>query len=168
MRYSLLPLALVVSAGAVVAQPLEHQPVSCLVAGQYPRLSACIDDPDGVTAARVFFRAAGTSTWYHVDLQREQACFAGALPRAKRELVGRHVDYYVEADHRRLGAPRTAESHPLVVRSAGDCKGPLVAAFAASGPAAVLPALPSGFAAGGLGAGTVAAVVGGGVAAGGV
>lgn len=158
----------VCAAGPALAQTgISHQPVACVIAGKYPRMQACIDEPEGVVGARVFFRAEGTTTWYHVVMQREAACFAAALPRPKKDMVGRHVEYYVDADHRRLGSPRTPEHAALVVRTNGECAQPLVAAVSAAGPSAVFPALPSGFAAGGLGAGAVTAVVAGGAAAGG-
>lgn len=143
---------------------IEHQPVSCLVAGRFPRLSACVPEPDGVANARVYFRAEGTGTWYHVIMSREAGCFSAALPKPKRDLLGRHVEYYVEADHRRLGSPRTAEYRAVVVPDEGACTG-FVAKLAKAAPKAVFPALPAGFAAGGAASVGTAAIVGAGAAA---
>jgi PKD repeat protein len=145
---------------------IEHQPVSCLVAGRFPRLSACVSDPEAVGNARVYFRAEGTETWYHVIMGRDAACFSAALPKPKRDLLGRHVEYYVEADHRRLGSPRTPEYQALVVETEGSCQG-FVAKLAKASPSAVFPALPAGFAAGGASVGTVAIVGAGAAVAGG-
>src|SRR5262249_13181628 len=55
-----------------------------------------------------------------------------------------------------------SEYAPLVVEHEGDCKNQPPAAFATSGPTAVFPAVPAGFAAA---AGVPAAVIAGGVAA---
>ena len=144
------------------ASGIEHQPVSCLVAGKFPRMSACVPEPEGVANARVYFRAEGTGTWYHVIMSRDAACFSASLPKPKRDLLGRHVEYYVEADHRRLGSPRTPEYQALVVPAEGSCQG-FVAKLAKAAPSAVFPALPAGFAAGGASVGT-AAIVGAGAA----
>ncbi|MET0551975.1 MAG: PKD domain-containing protein [Vicinamibacteria bacterium] len=168
---SLLALTTVLGAPAVPmamaqAMGIEHQPVSCLVAGKFPRMAACVPEPDGVGKARVYFRAEGTSAWYHVIMGRDAACFAAALPKPRRELLGRHVEYYVEADHRRLGSPRTPEYRALVVPTEGACTG-FVAKLAKAAPSAVFPALPAGFAAGGASLGTAAIVGAGAAAAGG-
>lgn len=145
---------------------IEHEPVACLVAGKFPRLSACVPEPDGVGNARAYFRAEGTETWYHVVMSREAACFAAALPKPKRDLLGKRVEYYLEADHRRLGSPRTPEYRPVVVADEKSCTG-FVARLAKAAPKAVFPALPAGFAASGAGIGTAAIVGAGAAAAGG-
>src|SRR5688572_4821157 len=102
-----LVLAFAVPASAA-GPALEHQPASCLVVGQYPRLTACVLAPDEVARARVFFRPEGSPAWYHVLMERDAACFAGVLPKPKRQLVGRTVEYYVEAADRRFDTSRTA------------------------------------------------------------
>lgn len=162
--------ALLVAAGVLAAPVLglaqdgvQHDPVACVIAGQFPRIAACVTEPAAVRTARVYFRAEGTDPWYHVVMAREAACFAASLPKPKRDLVGRHVEYYLEADHQRLGAPRTAEHSALVVRDERSCTG-FVAKLAKAAPSAVFPALPAGFATGGASVGT-AAIVGAGVAA---
>ena len=91
----------------------------------------------------MYFRAEGTGTWYHVIMSRDAACFSASLPKPKRDLLGRHVEYYVEADHRRLGSPRTPEYQALVVPAEGSCQG-FVAKLAKAAPSAVFPALPAG------------------------
>ncbi len=171
MRGALAPLlllAVAVPAGAA-GPALDHQAVSCLVAGQYPRLTACVLAPDEVARARVFFRPEGSPAWYHVIMERDAAaaCFSGVLPKPKRQLVGRHVEYYVEAADRGFDTSRTAQHAARVVRRSWECRDPLVAAIAAGGPSAVFPSLPPGFAAGGIGTTTLLSVVGAGAAAGG-
>src|SRR5689334_8456645 len=84
-------------AGGLAQTGIEHQPVSYAIAGRYPRMSACVPEPEAVANARVYFRAEGTATWYHVIMSRDAACFSAALPKPRRDLLGRHVEYYVEA-----------------------------------------------------------------------
>jgi PKD repeat protein len=165
---SLLAISLLIGAPSLATAQtgIEHDPVACVIAGRFPRMSACLPEPDEVRNARVYFRAEGTATWYHVIMSRDAACFSAALPKPKRDLLGRSVEYYVEADHRRLGSPRTPEYQALVVQEEGSCKG-FVAKLASAAPKAVFPALPAGFAAGGASVGTAAIVGAGAAAAGG-
>jgi hypothetical protein len=164
MRAALaLPSLLALAVPARAAGPaLDHQPVSCLVAEKYPRLTACVLAPDDVARARVFFRPEGSTAWYHVLMEREAAaaCFSGVLPKPKRQLVGRHVEYYVEAADRGFDTSRTAQHAARVVRRSWECRDPLVAAIATGGPTAVFPGMPPGFAAGGIGTTTLLAIVG--------
>jgi hypothetical protein len=181
MRALPLSLALLAACASAVraeAPAIEHREVKCIVAGKFPRMDACFLPAD-VVQSRVYFRAEGTATWYYVDMKRmagqkgfadvnpAPGCVSGVLPRPSKKLVGKHVDYYVEASDKELTPGRTTEYAPLVVNKASECdKDVPVAPLAPTGPAAVFPSLPVGFVGGG-GLGT-AAVVGGIVGAGAV
>ena len=108
-----LPLALaLVGAGATAlraeAPAIDHREVKCIVAGKFPRMDACFL-PAEVVQARVYFRSEGTATWYYVDMKRvagqkgyadvnpAPGYVSGVLPRPSKKLVGKRVDYYVEA-----------------------------------------------------------------------
>jgi hypothetical protein len=121
-----------------------------MVAERYPLLPACFRPNDQVARGRVYFKAEGQTSWYFVEMKSSMPCWTGVLPKPSRALIQRHVNYYIETITRRLGSARTPEYAALVVRSAEECKLPKVAALAPSGPALVLPSLPSGFAVGGL------------------
>ncbi len=94
-------------------------------------------------------------------------CHAGVLPRPKKELVGRRIQYYVDAFDRSFAESRTPEKEALVVSSASECQAKAPVAPIVNGASvAVFPSLPAGFAgaAAGLGAGATAAIAVGGAA----
>jgi hypothetical protein len=179
MRNAALMLGLVgfLSPSVVRAEgvAIDHRPVGCIVAGKYPRLSACLAPRSSVARARVYFRVADAPPdWYYVEMAAESPCHEGILPRPKKELVGRRIQYYMDAFDRSFTESRTPEREALVVANESDCHSKLpVAPLLNSATVAVFPGLPAGFAGGaaGLGAGATAAlavggaaVVGGGVA----
>ncbi len=146
---------------------IEHDPVDCVVAGQYPLFPACIHPAGESARGRVYFQTDGDPAWYYVVMKAQGPCWAGVLPKPSRALVDRHINYYLEATGRSLATSRTAEHAALVVKSKEDCQKPVVAALASTGPAAVLPLLPAGFSVGavpavlvvaGAGAATLGAV----------
>jgi hypothetical protein len=166
-----VPCLLVVGTGNVSAEApsIEHAPVKCIVAGRYPRLLATVT-PAPVARARAYFRAEGVPSWYYVEMAPDASAdtsFAGVLPKPTRKLVGRRIEYYVEAASRSFESARTNDFDPLVVTRAEECHEQLVAAFAPGPPLAVFPSLPGGFAvAGGVPTAAIAAVGGGAAAAG--
>jgi hypothetical protein len=99
-------------------------------------------------------------------MKSDQPCHAGILPRPGKKLVGKKIEYYVEAQDRRFNAGRTAEYSPIVVRSAEECKKDAPAApFLNSATVAVFPSLPAGFVAGsGIATGAIIGVAAAGAA----
>ncbi len=176
LRWPLLALALGVGILPTAAQGIprdvsgatldvEHEPVACIAAGHFPQLTACFRPSGELARGRVYFQAEGaTSGWHYVEMQSASPCWGGTLPKPSKALVGRHILYYLEGTSRSLGSARTAEQRALVVASPEECRGRL-AAMVPSGPSAVLPNLPQGFAVAGrslpLLVGAGAAVVGG-------
>lgn len=157
--------------GASSRLGVEHTKIDCFVAGRFPRVDACFSPPTEVARARLYFRPGAAGPWYYVDMTSASACHAGVLPRPQRSLVGRKVEYYIEATGRRLATVRTPEHSAAVVAAAAECQADMVAATTtAAGTIAVFPNLPAGFAIGGGGLGTVPllAIIGGGAAAAGV
>lgn len=160
------------------APSIEHDAVGCIVADRHPRIEARLAPAEGVSRVRVYFRAAGTTAWYFVEMKSDAGLFQAALPKPKK--ATKAIDYYVEALSRSFGETRTPEYQPVVVAEAGGCDRRVAAALlsapVALGAAAGSPAVPAGFAsagiasAGGVSAGLVVAavVVGGGAIAGGV
>ena len=168
-RIVTLALALAPAGAAAQGPAIEHQAVKCLVVGQYGRLPACLAPAESVAQARAYFRPEGVPTWHFVKLKRVEACFEGVLPKPTKVLVGRNVEYYLEGADRAFAVGRTAQYAARVVNRAEECKDEPVAAFSPTGPDAVFPSMPPGFArlGGGVGTWTVLAVVGAGVAGGG-
>jgi hypothetical protein len=159
------------------AQPvaIQHQDVACLVAGKFPILDACFRPGPGLARARVYFRPEGVTNWYYVEASSpapikvgdpgDLVCRRATLPKPKKSLLKKKVDYYLEATGRGLESSQTETFSPLVVAAEGDCKLKLVAPWVPTAVVQVFPSLPATFAvSGGLGGAAVAAVVGAGVA----
>ncbi len=165
-----LPASLVLLAAVVPVLPAEaqveidHKAVGCIVAGKFPKMNACFTPAASLAQARVYFRPEGTPSWYYVDMKSDTPCWAGVLPKPSKKLLQKKIEYYVEAQDKSFTSGRTAEYAPLVVASERECKKDVpVAPISATGPAAVFPAIPAGFAASSaaIGAGTVALGVAG-------
>lgn len=162
-----LAAALVMAPGVVFAQDaglaIDHKAVDCIVVGKFPKMNACFNPSPNVARARVYFRPEGVPSWYYVEMKSDAPCLAGILPRPRKELVGKKVDYYVQVTDKSFAEARTAEYHPTVVNSEQECKDKPVAPYLSSASVQVFPGIPAGFAAGGIG--TAAAVgIGAGVA----
>lgn len=165
-------LLVLVAPGALRAQgvTIDHSAVGCVVAEQYPKLSACFTPAANVARARVYFRAAGGTSWYFVEMKSEASCYDGVLPKPKKTI--KQINYYVEAVGKDFTEARTAEYDPDVVPDKGACKKELPAAPFLSkasvvvGAATGAPVVPAGFAAAGIAgaAGASTAVVAAGFA----
>jgi hypothetical protein len=157
---------LALSPGLVQAQQgiaIDHKEVSCIVAGKFPKMNACFAPNADVARARVYFRPEGVTTWYYVEMKSDAPCLAGILPRPRKELVDKHINYYVHVTDKKFTEARTLEYNPLVVSNESECKDKPVGPYLTKAAVKVFPSLPGGFAAGGLG--TAGAVgIGAGVA----
>jgi hypothetical protein len=155
-------LMLAPSLAAAAGLAIEHKPVKCIVAGEFAKLNACFVPASFLARGRVYFRLEGTTPWFYVETRPDAPCQAGVFPKAKKELIGKHLEYYVQGIDRSFLEAQDEQNRALIVRSEQDCKDQPIAAITAKGPAAVFPALPAGFAAG---AAVPTAVVAGGIAA---
>jgi hypothetical protein len=136
---------------------IDHKAVDCIVAGKFPKMNSCFTPSADVARARVYFRPEGVESWYYVEMKSDAPCLAGILPRPRKELVGKHVEYYLQVSDRSFNESRTSEYNPTVVGSEQDCKNKPIAPYVSKAAVQVFPGLPAGFAAGGLGALPVAA-----------
>src|SRR5438552_5131361 len=145
---------------------IDHKAVGCIVVGKYPKMNACFSPAASLARSRVYFRPEGNPSWYYVDMKSDQPCFAGTLPRPGKKLIGKKIEYYVEAQNKAFEPARTAEFDPIVVKSAQECKKNVpVAPFLNNATVAVFPAVPAGFVGGGIGTAAVVGIVGAGAAA---
>src|SRR5512143_2985002 len=140
---------------------IDHKAVGCIVAEKFPKMNACFSPSSNLARARVYFRAEGGTSWYYVEMKSDAPCMTGILPKPRKELIDKHVDYYIHATDKSFAEARTLEYDPIVVAKESDCKEKPLAAYLSKAPVQVFPAVPAGFAAGGLGAG---AAIGGGLA----
>lgn len=143
---------------------IDHKAVDCIVAGKFPKMNSCFAPTGDVARARVYFRPEGVESWYYVDMKSDAPCLAGVLPRPRKELVGKHINYYVQATDKSFNEARTSEYNPLVVGNESECKDKPVAPFLSKASVQVFPGMPAGFAAGGA---ATLPIVGGAVLAGG-
>jgi hypothetical protein len=65
--------------------------------GKYPKMNACFTPAADLARSRVYFRPEGVPSWYYVDMKTDQPCFTGTLPKPGKKLVGKKIEYYVEA-----------------------------------------------------------------------
>src|SRR4051794_28784628 len=89
------PLATPAAAQNAPGPPVSiaHDDVACIVAGQYPRLEACVAPPDRIGRAQIQFRANEAGLWYAVDLAPGQQCLSGVLPKPLR--TTKSIEYFV-------------------------------------------------------------------------
>src|SRR4029078_5964640 len=166
-----IALALVLVASSAVssraeAVAIDHKAVGCIVVGKYPKMNACFSPAAELARSRVYFRPEGVASWYYVDMKSDQPCFTGTLPKPGKKLVGKKIEYYVEAQNKAFVPARTAEFGPIVVKSAQECKKNVpVAPFLNNATVAVFPSVPAGFVGGGIGTAAVVGIVGAGAAA---
>ena len=167
-------LAALLSHGSLSARAgitIQHQPVGCLVAEKFPTLESHLDPAEEVASARVYFKGESGSAWYYVEMKRDPAAgFRGVLPKPRKDLA--RVHYYIETTARDLTSARTEEFTPDVVANAAGCKGRTLAAVVGSASVVVsaasgASAIPLGFSASGVAAGTAGGAATGAAAGGG-
>jgi hypothetical protein len=152
---------------------IHHDPIGCMVAGQFPLVDAVIEPAASVARARVYFKAAQSDAWFYVEMTPAETGFVGKLPRPKLEASP--IEYYIQATTLEFGESQNAQTSSIVVLDAKDCPGDKkIAAIGPPGEVTVFSATtgaaiaPVGFAAGGLAltAGTLALLLGGAAALG--
>jgi hypothetical protein len=164
--FSLALLASSAAAAQSQGVAIDHKAVGCIVVGKYPKMNACFTPAADLARSRVYFRPEGVPSWYYVDMKTDQPCFTGTLPKPGKKLVGKKIEYYVEAQNKTFEPARTAEFAPIVVKSAQECKKNVpVAPFVNNATVAVFPSVPAGFVGGGIGTAAVVGIVGAGAAA---
>lgn len=157
----------------VTATTILHDPIECMIAGQFPLVNARIEPAASVARARVYFKSSLSPNLYYVEMvPAEGGGFTGKLPRPKLEASP--VTYHIQATTTEYGDAQIAEISSIVVNDAGECEDKALAPIGPPGEVTVFSAAtgaaiaPAGFAAGGLALtlGTVLLVVGGAAAAG--
>ncbi len=84
------------------AVEIDHKAVGCIVVGKYPKMSSCFTASSGLARSRVYFRPEGVPSWYYVEMKSDQPCYTGILPGPGKKLVGKTIEYYVEAQDRQF------------------------------------------------------------------
>jgi hypothetical protein len=152
---------------------LGHQPVTCFIAGEFPLLDASLEPATTVARARIYFKSSLVSNYYYVEMTPAEGKFVGKLPRPRVEASP--VTYYVQATTTDFAEMQLQEVSALVIANREDCPDDKVAAIGPPGEVTVFSAAtglaiaPAGFAAGAagiLGLGGLALLIGGAAAAG--
>jgi hypothetical protein len=170
IRPSLFLLGILASGAYSVAQEgiaIQHDAVGCIVAGKYPKLSACFSPAGKLARSRVYFRPEnGPANWYYVEMKSDQPCFAGVLPKPKKSLIGQRILYYIDVFDQQFAENRTPDQAAQVVKDEGECRKDIpIAPIVSNASVTVFPAMPAGFAAAGLSTGAVVGIAAGGAAA---
>lgn len=174
-RIDLLPLSVPLPQNTPTTPPtggvINHDPVGCFVAGEFPLLDADIQPSDKVARTRVYFKSALGDAYYYVEASiGEGGKTFAKLPRPKVEASP--ITYYWQSTFTDFGEVTGQEIPALVVEKASDCGDKKVAAFGPPGPVQVFSAstgaaiAPAGFAAGVLGTGAIIAIIAGAIGAG--
>jgi hypothetical protein len=152
---------------------LEHEPVSCFIAGEFPLLDASLTPAATVARSRIYFKSALVSNYYYVEMTPAEGKFSGKLPRPRVEASP--VTYYMQATTTDFLEMQLEEVSAIVVEKRQDCPDDKIAAIGPPGEVTVFSAAtglaiaPAGFAAGAagiLGLGGLALLIGGAAAAG--
>jgi len=177
----LAPLGFALLAAPVLVQAqgpaIDHQPIGCIVAGQFPKLNACFNPATDVARGRVYFKATepkASPHVYWVEFKPDAPCFSAILPKPTKAIT--QMMYYVEVSDKKFQESRTGDRLVKIVADKGGCDkdvpvaGWVQNASVVVGAPAGAPAIPIGFAstsvvgAGGGGL-LVPLVIGGGAAA---
>jgi hypothetical protein len=135
---------------------VTHAGVECIIADQFPQLSAFIEPTERVQSCRIYFRAAQHADFYYVEMQPVEDYFMAILPKPSPETE--MVIYYIEAVDLDFGSAQTQEHDPEVTDEE-TCKrrDPGAAYFTGEDPGIVvgstvagIAAVPAGFQAAGI------------------
>lgn len=106
------------------APPLiDHQEVSCSLPGKHPRICATIADDGVVKRAKIYFRAAGQSTFYWSEMSLDFRKFCATLPVPEPEV--KEVQYYLWAIDDGLEIERTKDLK-MIVDADRTCDHPII------------------------------------------
>lgn len=115
-------------------------PIKCVLADRFPQIEAVITPPE--SKARFFFKGAGSTEYYYVEMLPKVGRFVAKLPKPKDEAGP--LTYYIEVVGPDGAKARTQELAAEVIRSAGSCSDPdAVAEVGPSGDVEVFTAAAS-------------------------
>jgi hypothetical protein len=146
---------------------IDHDPIGCFVAGEFPLLEGRVEPAENVARARAYFRGARGEDFFYVEGVAGEAGFTWKLPRPT--VAASPITYYLWAATTELDESRTPEIQAIVVEQPSDCPSDKkLAAIGPPGEVTIFSAatgtlvVPAGFAAGSLAltAGTALALVG--------
>ncbi len=139
----------------VVGARIEHDPIGCFVAGEFPLLEAKIEPAASVARARAYFKGARGDDFFYVEGASVEGQFTWKLPRPT--VAASPITYYLWAATTELDESRTPEIEAIVVNEPSECpENRKLAAIGPPGEVTIFSAatgtvmVPAGFAAGSL------------------
>jgi len=112
------PATIVVPASAAPASiGISHEPVGCLIAGEFPLIEAAIVRPADVEG-RVFFKSNLGDDYYFIRMTRVDGRLVGKLPKPKLEASP--ISYYIAVSP--TESSRTPEYSAVVVNTPAACQ----------------------------------------------
>ena len=101
---------------------IGHKAIGCIIAGQYPKMTACFRPLGSVARGRVYFKPEAAPAWYYVEMKSDAPCHAGVLPKPTKKLINTKVLYYVQVVDKGLRRGPDRRVRPDVVEKESDCK----------------------------------------------
>ena len=96
---------------------IQHDAVSCVVAGEFPQFEVDLEPSASVARSRLHFRPRGGERWYSVPLEPEGDSFTAVISKSKPTLEA--IDYYVSVTASDLTTNRTEDFSARVVAGMG-------------------------------------------------
>lgn len=124
-RLGIAALCLTLGSPVAWADPplIDHQEVSCSLQGKHPRICATIADDGVIKRAKIYFRAAGQSTFYWSEMTLDFRNFCATLPIP--DAAVKEVQYYLWAIDDGLEIERTSDLS-IVVDPQKSCDHPVI------------------------------------------
>ena len=112
-------------AGALTAEKplIEHQPVTCSLPGEHPRICALVADDGAIKKADVYFRADGQRSFYRSPMTFDAVEYCATLPVPRKSVTA--VSYYVRVIDDEALVERTVD-HRIAVGGASTCEFPVI------------------------------------------
>ena len=112
-------VALLTLAPVLARAQLVHEPIVCMVSGQFPLVDASVEPTASVSRARVYFKAKSRPARYFVEMQLHEGRLVAKLPKPRLE--DKAIHYSVRASVLGVGDSRTGEIEARVVSDESEC-----------------------------------------------
>ena len=147
---------------------ITHDPIGCIVAGQFPLIDATLDPPGNIARARVYFKSALGDDYFFVEMTPAppppEGLFNGKLP--KPQLAASPITYHIMTTTTDFVESLTPDYQAIVVSDESECPEKVrVAPIGPPGAVTVFSAASGGIVSGAVLGGGAALIAGGTLAA---
>ena len=149
MRFADLAAVLLTAAPATAADfEVRHDPVGCVAAGRYTRVTATAAPAEKVARAELQFRVPPAAEWYSIAMTSAGGSWSAFLPRPSRPLA--QFEYRIAMTSAELQmvagetvAVRVGDDPDCLATGQSSVEAPVVVTVPAGAP--VVPPVPPGF-----------------------